>query len=127
MSAELSASVRFALAKVGLTPTSGDIAFTLDTADADGVAISQDLTADTIEALNLGDIDLPAGLILVKLITPTSGTNVEVSLKNSSDFDTYRFGVLTKQNHCMLWSPKLNTTIYVKAIGAGARILIVAG
>ncbi|MBN9691297.1 MAG: hypothetical protein J0M24_13760 [Verrucomicrobia bacterium] len=127
MAGELTGTVRLALNKVGFTPTSGDITFTLDSSDGDGLSQTQDLTADTSEALVLGDVELPCGKILLKLITPTSGTNVEVSLKNSPDFDTYRFAVLTKQNDVALWTPKLGTTIYVKAIGAGARIAVLAG
>lgn len=127
MAGELTGLARFTLNKTGFTPTSGDISFTLDSADGDGINQTQDLTADSIEALVLGDVELPCGKILLKLITPTSGTNVEISLKNSTDFDAYRFAVLTKQNDVALWTPKLNTTIYVKAIGAGARIAVLAG
>jgi hypothetical protein len=127
MANELQPFLRLTLAKTGLAIASGDISVNLDTAEPDGGSYTQDLTADTIETLDIGDVAAPAGMILVKLITPASGTNVEISLKNSSDFDTYRFGVLTKQNHAMLWSPKLADPIYIKAIGAGARVLIVVG
>jgi hypothetical protein len=127
MAAELTALVRLTLNKVGFTPGSGDITWTLDSADPDGVAITQDLTADTVEALVLEDVGLPCAAILVKLITPVSGTEVQISLQSGGSFDANRFAVLTKQNHAALWTPKLGSTIYVKAIGAGARIMIVAG
>lgn len=127
MAGELPFVARLTNNKTGVTPGSGDISASLDTAETNGHGSSQDLTADTIEALAVGDVAAPAGMILVKLVTPASGTNVEISLKNSTDFDAYRFAVLTKKDHVALWSPKQNTTIYVKAIGAAAKIFTVAG
>lgn len=127
MAAELSAYLRLALAKTAYSPTSGDVSFTLDSADPDGVAITQDLTADTVEALVLNDVELPCAGILIKMITPVSGGEIQVSLQSGASFDANRFASLTKQNHAMFWTPKLGTTIYVKSIGAAGRIMIVAG
>jgi len=127
MADEISTLVRVTIAKPGVNIPSGDISVYLATAEADGYGASQDLAADTIEALAIGDVAAPAAMIMVKLVTPASGTNVELSLKNSTDFDAYRFAVLTKANHPIVWSPKLGDVIYVKAIGAAARIFTVAG
>jgi hypothetical protein len=127
MAAELNVFVRLSLNKVGFNPSSGDVSYTLDSADPDGTVSTQDLTADTVEALDLDDVALPCAQILVKCITPVSGSGIEFSLQTGGSFDANRFGVITKQNHCLLWTPKLGTTIYVKSVGAAGRIAIVAG
>lgn len=127
MANELSATARLVIAKVGYPATSGDINVSLDSSDPDGVASTQDLTADTVEALNLDDVGLPCAKILVKMITPASGGSIELSLQTGGSFDANRFAVLTKQNDFACWTPKLGTAIYVKSIGAAGRIMIVAG
>jgi hypothetical protein len=127
MAAELSAFARLSLNKVGFTPSSGDITVSLDSADPDGTVSTQDLTADTSEALALDDVGLPCAAIMVKVITPVSGSGIELSLQTGGSFDANRFAVMTKQNQFTLWTPKLGTTIYVKSVGAAGRIAIVAG
>lgn len=123
----LSAFARVAISKTGYTPSSGDVNVTLETDDPDGVADTQDLAANTVEALDLKDVSLPCAKILLKLISPASGVEVEVSLQTGGSFDANRFAVLAQVNDFAVWTPKLGTAIYVKAVGGGARIMVVAG
>lgn len=124
MANELSALARLTIAKTGFSAGSGDVSVSLDSSDPDAVIITQDLTADTSEALVLEDVGLPCGKILVKQIT---GTEIQLSLATGGSFDASRFAVMTKVGDVTLWTPKLGTTIYVKSIGVAGRIQIVAG
>ena len=128
MAAENSLLVRHTINKVGYPNIgSGDVSVTLDSADPDAVIHTQDLTADTVEALDLTDVGLPCAKILLKMIIPASGGSIEVSLQSGGSFDANRFAVMSKQNDFACWTPKLSSTIYVKSIGAAGRIMIVAG
>ena len=128
MAGENSLLVRHTLVKTGFSQVgSGDVTVALDSADPDAVVHTQDLTADTAEALNLGDVDLPCSKITLKMITPVSGGSIEVSLQTGGSFDANRFAVLTKKDDFACWTPKLSSAIYVKSIGAAGRIMIIAG
>lgn len=116
---------RLSLKKTGFEPSSGDINKTTEVLVPEGINQTQNLVSNTIEALDVGDVALPCGKILVKLIDPAA-IPVEFSTATGGGFDAARFGVIKDVNDAMLWTPKLST-IYVKAIGADARIQVIAG
>ena len=125
MAETLSFLARLSLNKTGFSPTSGDVSKTTEVLVPEGINQTQNLVSNTIEALDVGDVALPCGKILVKLIDPAA-IPVEFSTATGGGFDAARFAVLTDVNDVMLWTPKLGT-IYVKPIGANARIQVVAG
>jgi len=127
MANELSVFARLSISKTGFVSGSGDVNLSLDSADPDAIVITQDLAADTVEALDVGDVELPCGKLLVKMITPAAGGEIQISLQSGGTFDANRFASLSKQGDFAVWTPKLGTAIYVKSIGAAGRIQVVAG